>query len=103
MTDIDVARELIRDFLIEEYDYDTDDISDKDTYYNLAYTETDNGKAVQVDVDLNRRAMVFSLDNKVVATTIYPTLKALIENDLSSLEFSELVSRKIDLETGDLW
>lgn len=47
--------------------------------------------------------MVFSLDNKVVAITIYPTLKALIENDLSSLEFSELVSRKIDLETGDLW
>lgn len=103
MTDIDVARELIRDFLINEYDYDVKDISDKDTYYNLAYTETDNGKAVQVDVDLNRRAMVFSLDNKVVATTIYPTLKALIENDLSSLEFSELISRKIDLETGDLW
>ena len=103
MTDIDVARELIKNFLIEEYDHDTDDISNKGTYYNLAYTETDNGKAVQVDVDLNRRAMVFSLDNKVVATTIYPTLKALIDNDLSSLEFSELVSRKIDLETGDLW
>ena len=103
MTDIDVARGLIRDFLIEEYDHDTDDISDKDTYYNLAHTETDNGKAVQVDVDLNRRAIVFSLDNKVVATTIYPTLKALIDNDLSSLEFSELVSRKIDLETGNLW
>jgi hypothetical protein len=103
MVDIDIARKYIREFLVDEYDHDVKDISDKDTYYNLAYTETDNGKAVQVDVDLNRRAMVFSLDNKVVATTIYPTLKALIENDLSSLEFSELVSRKIDLETGDLW
>ena len=96
------ALELIKEYCKEEFEHDCIVTGQKPTDIALAYTETDEGKTVNVDCSLENKALLFYLDGELVKTDSYETMSELINNELVFLEFSELVSRHIDLETAEV-
>lgn len=89
---IPIAKKLIDDFCNREYD--RDDGADYSDLRNIgiAYTETENGLfPIQSSVNLVDYSVITKVNDEVVKTEQFGSLKDLITNKLSNLEFSDLV------------
>ncbi len=85
------AKNLIRDFCLEEYDSEPD-FSDL-TKIGIAYTHaTDEEIPIQVSVDLVGYRVERYLGDILVDERQYESLEDLTETELEALDFSELVS-----------
>ena len=85
------AKNLIRDFCLEEYD-SAPDFSDL-TKIGIAYTHaTDEEIPIQVNVDLVGYRVERYLGDILVDERQYESLEDLTETELEALDFSELVS-----------
>ena len=85
------AKNLIRDFCLEEYDSEPDfsDLSKIDIAYTHA---TDEDIPIQVNVDLVGYRVERYLGDILVDERRYESLEDLTETELEALDFSELVS-----------
>ena len=85
------AKNLIRDFCLEEYDSEPDfsDLSKIDIAYTHA---TDEDIPIQVNVDLVGYRVERYLGEVLVDKRQYESLEDLTETELEALDFSELVS-----------
>ena len=85
------AKNLIRDFCLEEYDSEPD-FSDL-TKIGIAYTNaTDEEIPIQVNVDLVGYRVERYLGEVLIDERQYESLEDLTETELEALDFSELVS-----------
>ena len=85
------AKNLIRDFCLEEYD-SAPDFSDP-TKIGIAYTHaTDEDIPIQVNVDLVGYRVERYLGEVLIDERQYESLEDLTETELEALDFSELVS-----------
>ena len=85
------AKNLIRDFCLEEYDSEPD-FSDL-SKIGVAYTNaTDEEIPIQVNIDLVGYRVERYLGNILVDERQYESLEDLTETELEALDFSELVS-----------
>ena len=85
------AKNLIRDFCLEEYDSEPD-FSDL-SKIGVAYTNaTDEDIPIQVNVDLVGYRVERYLDEVLIDERQYESLEDLTETELEALDFSELVS-----------
>ena len=85
------AKNLIRDFCLEEYDSEPD-FSDL-SKIGVAYTNaTDEEIPIQVNIDLVGYRVERYLGDILVDERQYESLEDLIETELEALDFSELVS-----------
>ena len=85
------AKNLIRDFCLEEYD-SAPDFSDL-TKIGIAYTHaTDEDIPIQVNVDLVGYRVERYLGEVLIDERQYESLEDLTETELEALDFSELVS-----------
>ena len=85
------AKNLIRDFCLEEYDSEPD-FSDL-SKIGVAYTNaTDEEIPIQVNVDLVGYRVERYLGEVLIDERQYESLKELTETELEALDFSELVS-----------
>ena len=85
------AKNLIRDFCLEEYDSEPD-FSDL-TKIGIAYTHaTDEDIPIQVNVDLVGYRVERYLGEVLIDERQYESLEDLTETELEALDFSELVS-----------
>ena len=85
------AKNLIRDFCLEEYDSEPD-FSDL-SKIGIAYTHaTDEDIPIQVNVDLVGYRVERYLGEVLIDERQYESLKDLTETELEALDFSELVS-----------
>ena len=85
------AKNLIRDFCLEEYDSEPD-FSDL-SKIGVAYTNaTDEDIPIQVNVDLVRYRVERYLGEVLIDERQYESLEDLTETELEALDFSELVS-----------
>ena len=85
------AKNLIRDFCLEEYDSEPD-FSDL-SKIGVAYTNaTDEDIPIQVNVDLVGYRVERYLGEVLIDERQYESLKDLTETELEALDFSELVS-----------
>ena len=85
------AKNLIRDFCLEEYDSEPD-FSDL-SKIGIAYTNaTDEDIPIQVNVDLVGYRVERYLGEVLIDERQYESLEDLTETELESLDFSELVS-----------
>ena len=85
------AKNLIRDFCLEEYDSEPDfsDLSKIDIAYTNA---TDEEIPIQVNVDLVGYRVERYLGEVLIDERQYESLEGLTETELETLDFSELVS-----------
>ncbi len=89
--DLTHAKNLIRDFCLEEYDSEPD-FSDL-TKIGIAYTNaTDEEIPIQVNVDLVGYRVERYLGEVLIDERQYDSLEDLTESELEALDFSELVS-----------
>ena len=87
---LDRAKNLIRDFCLEEYDSEPD-FSDL-TKIGIAYTHaTDEDIPIQVNVDLIGYRVERYLGEVLIDERQYESLEDLTETELEALDFSELV------------
>ena len=109
-TPLDKAKWLINDFCEAEYreDADFDDLHN----VGLAFTTlTDDELPIQVTADLIDYKITYEFDSEVYNTEQYDSIEQMIENGLTGLDFSDLVSvpdevierhTGKDEQTGDL-
>ena len=94
-TDLDVAKQLITDYLDSEFDEPSDfsDISK----ISLAYTtDEEHDLPIQVYADLEQFRLIYEYDGNVVRNEQYNSLAEMNKNALSVLDFSDLVSLSDD-------
>ena len=90
-TPLDHAKHLINNFCEAEYGDDAD-FSDLH-HVAIAYTTlTDNELPVQVTADLVDYTITYEFDGETYNTDHFDSLESMIENGLTGLDFSELVS-----------
>ena len=90
-TELSRAKNLIRDFCLEEYDSEPD-FSDL-SKIGIAYTNaTDEDIPIQVNVDLVGYRVERYLGEVLIDERQYESLEGLTETELEALDFSELVS-----------
>ena len=90
-TPLDKAKWLINDFCEAEYreDADFDDLHN----VGLAFTTlTDDELPIQVTADLIDYKITYEFDSEVYNTEQYDSIEQMIENGLTGLDFSDLVS-----------
>ena len=86
------AKQLINEYRHEEFGYDDSADFDDLSNISLAHTETEDGKhTIDVSADLENFAIVQRLDGNIWKRGIYNSLEALIDNELQSLSFDDLV------------
>ncbi len=86
------AKELIEDFILEEYNEDSVDFNDL-RQIGIAYGTTENGGfEIQVDVNLLDFSINQTVDGKVVETRQYDSLRELIDMELAVLDYNMLIS-----------
>ncbi|EWM53958.1 YodL domain-containing protein [Ruminococcus flavefaciens] len=91
MSPLEKAKNLINDFCVGEYN-DEADFSDLHNI-GLAYTTlTDDELPVQVSADLVDYRITHEFDGEVFDTEQYDSIEDMIENGLTGLDFSDLVS-----------
>ena len=90
--ELSIAKHLIDVFCKAEYDNENGaDFSDL-TNVELAYTETEDGLfQIQASVNLVDYVLYIKVDNVVVYSNSYSSLRELIESELRYLAFNELV------------
>lgn len=90
--ELSIAKHLIDVFCKAEYDNENGaDFSDL-TNVELAYTETEDGLfQIQASVNLVDYVLYIKVDNVVVYSNSYSSLRELIESELRYLAFDELV------------
>lgn len=94
-TDLDVAKQLITDYLDSEFGEPSDfsDISK----ISLAYTtDEEHDLPIQVYADLEQFRLIYEYDGNVVRNEQYNSLAEMNKNALSVLDFSDLVSLSDD-------
>lgn len=94
-TDLDVAKQLITDYLDSEFDEPSDfsDISK----ISLAYTtDEEHDLPIQVYADLEQFRLIYEYDGNVVRNEQYNSLAEMNKNALSVLDFNDLVSLSDD-------
>ena len=94
-TDLDVAKQLITDYLDREFGEPSDfsDISK----ISLAYTtDEEHDIPIQVYADLEQFRLIYEYDGNVVRNEQYNSLAEMNKNALSVLDFSDLVSLSDD-------
>lgn len=94
-TDLDVAKQLITDYLDREFGEPSDfsDISK----ISLAYTtDEEHDLPIQVYADLEQFRLIYEYDGNVVRNEQYNSLAEMNKNALSVLDFSDLVSLSDD-------
>ena len=94
-TDLDVAKQLITDYLDREFGEPTDfsDISK----ISLAYTtDEEHDLPIQVYADLEQFRLIYEYDGNVVRNEQYNSLAEMNKNALSVLDFNDLVSLSDD-------
>ena len=94
-TDLDVAKQLITDYLDSEFDEPSDfsDISK----ISLAYTtDEEHDLPIQVYADLEQFRLIYEYDGNVVRNEQYHSLAEMNKNALSVLDFNDLVSLSDD-------
>lgn len=89
-SDLEKAKSLIFDFCQKEYESEPD-FSDLNNV-GVAYTELEDGRKIEVFVDLESPAIHTYVDGTLYSHTEYDTLGDLIENELAWLDFDTLVS-----------
>ena len=87
------AKDLINNFVNEEYERtDGADFSDL-TNVEVAYTETEDGKhSVQAYINLENFIINTKVEDKVIRTEQYSSLADMVDNALPYLEFDELIA-----------
>ena len=91
MSPLEKAKNLINDFCVGEYN-DEADFSDLHNI-GLAYTTlTDDELPVQITADLVDYKITYEFDGEVYNTEQYDDIEDMIENGLTELDFSDLVS-----------
>lgn len=91
--ELDIAKELIMEFIAKEYDeelrpFDYPDIK----HIQIAYTSTEDGNhEIQTEIDLEEYCINQYLDGELVNTEKFQSLSDFIEYELRFLDFSELV------------
>ena len=94
-TDLDVAKQLITDYLDREFDEPSDfsDISK----ISLAYTtDEEHDLPIQVYADLEQFRLIYEYDGNVVRNEQYNSLAEMNKNALSVLDLNDLVSLSDD-------
>lgn len=94
-TDLDVAKQLITDYLDREFGEPSDfsDISK----ISLAYTtDEEHDLPIQVYADLEQFRLIYEYDGNVVRNEQYNSLAEMNKNALSVLDFNDLVSLSDD-------
>ncbi|MCM1530411.1 MAG: toprim domain-containing protein, partial [Alistipes sp.] len=90
-TPLDKAKYLINSFCESEYDSQAD-FSDLREIHIAYTTLTDDELPIQVTADLVDFKIVYEFDGEVFNTEQYDSLEDMIENGLTGLDFSDLVS-----------
>ena len=91
MSPLEKAKNLINDFCVGEYNYE----ADFSNLHNvgLAHTTlTDDELPVQVTADLVDFKITYEFDGEVYSTEQYDSIENMIDNGLTGLDFSDLVS-----------
>ena len=89
--ELDEAVRLIRDFCEAEYGQDDVDFSNM-ADIGIAYTTTeDEAHEIQVSVNLVDFSVTQTLDGQFVEERRYKSLRELIDNELSALDFDDLI------------
>ncbi len=93
VSEIDIAKDLIMNFLADEYDSEDEKVDFEDLKaVDVAYTTTEDGlHEIQVRIDLEACKVNKYVDEVLVHTDSYGSLKELIEYELRCLDFGELV------------
>lgn len=90
-TPLEKAKNLINDFCVGEYN-DEADFSDLHNI-GLAYTTlTDDELPVQVTADLVDFKITYEFDGEIYNTEQYDNIEDMVDNGLTGLDFSDLVS-----------
>lgn len=90
---IEIAKRLIKKFLISEYEEEEDNIKFNDiSHIPIAHTQTEDGEHdIDVVVDLKNYSINKHLDGTVVESITSKNIHELISKELTTLEFSDLV------------
>ena len=95
--DLETAKQLIRDFCGDVYQVEEMDFSNSE-HIGIAYTTTEDEKhEIQVEVNLLDYSISQLVDDVCVEKRSYDSLRELIDNELTDLDFDELVRLKHDL------
>ena len=95
--DLETAKQLISDFCADEYQTEEMDFSNPE-HIGIAYTTTEDEKhEIQVEVNLLDFSISQLVDDKCVERRSYNSLRELIDNELTGLDFDELVRLEHDL------
>jgi len=91
--EMDIAKDLIADFMLEEYDTESKETDFVDLkVVDIAYTTTEDGlHEIQARIDLENYKVNKYVDEVLVHTDSYGSLKELIDYELRYLNFEELV------------
>lgn len=91
ISDLDTAKQLIERFAYAEYGSDDVDFSDLE-HIGIAYTTIgDEEREIQVSVDLTHFNISQVVDGVCVERREYDSLRELIDNELESLDFNDLI------------
>ena len=95
--DLGTAKQLISDFCVEVYQVAEMDFSNPE-HIGIAYTTTEDERhEIQVEVNLLDFSISQLVDDVCVERRSYGSLRELIDNELSNLDFDELVRLEQDL------
>ncbi len=93
MHNMEKVKKIINDYCIHEYGSEADFSNLKNV--PLAYTEDDDGKPIQVSVNLIKRKLTVSIDDKIVCVRKYRTLKEMIKREFECMTFDGLIADAI--------
>lgn len=89
---LDKAKTLIKEYCTREFGGDAEgDFSDL-RHVGIAYTETEDGRAIQVEADLVDPSIRTYVSGELKAESKYRSLSELIEKELKFLNFDALIS-----------
>lgn len=94
-TDLDVAKQLITDYLDSEFD-EPSDFSDISKISLVYTTDEEHDLPIQVYADLEQFRLIYEYDGNVVRNEQYNSLAEMNKNALSVLDFNDLVSLSDD-------
>ena len=95
--DLETAKQLIQDFCADLYHVEEMDFSNPE-HIGIAYTTTEDEKhEIQVAVNLLDFSISKLVDDECVERRGYNSLRELIDNELTKLDFAELVRLEHDL------
>ncbi|SHI10995.1 Adenine-specific DNA methylase, N12 class [Sporanaerobacter acetigenes DSM 13106] len=99
-SELDIAKELIMEFIAEEYDeelrpFDYTDLE----HIGIACTTTEDGKhEIQAEINLKNYSVDRYIDGQLVNSEKYQSLHDFVEYELRFLDFSNLVYIEEDME-----